>query len=36
MTLGGAAMSEKVLSAFANATPFNEVAGDVLMAWIHL
>ncbi|WP_027358124.1 acyl-CoA dehydrogenase [Desulforegula conservatrix] len=36
MTLGGAAMSEKVLSAFANATPFCEVAGDVIMSWLHL
>lgn len=33
MVIGGAAMSEKVLDAFASATPFNEVAGDVCMAW---
>ena len=33
MTLGGAAMSEKVLDAFGSATAFNEVAGDACMAW---
>ncbi|MDY0162728.1 acyl-CoA dehydrogenase [Desulfobotulus sp.] len=33
MTIGAAAMSEKALDAFASATPFCEVAGDVVMAW---
>ncbi|MBU1172796.1 MAG: acyl-CoA dehydrogenase [Proteobacteria bacterium] len=36
MTLGGAAMSEKVLDAFGSATLFQECCGDVVMAWMHL
>jgi len=36
MTIGATAMSERVLDAFASATPFMEVVGDVVMAWIHL
>jgi hypothetical protein len=34
--LGQAAMSPRVLVAFANAYPFMEVAGDVVMAWMML
>ncbi|MDL2286322.1 acyl-CoA dehydrogenase [Desulfococcaceae bacterium OttesenSCG-928-F15] len=33
MVLGATAMSEKAMDAFASATPFCEVAGDVFMAW---
>jgi len=36
MHLGAAAMSPKVLYAFAFAYPFMEVAGDVVMAWMLL
>jgi len=36
MTIGKTAMSEKVLDAFASATPFLEVVGDVVMGWMHL
>lgn len=36
MHLGTTAMSEKVLDAFGSATPFCEVTGDVVMAWMHL
>jgi len=36
MTLGGKAMSEEVLNAFANAYPFMEVCGDVVMTWMLL
>ncbi len=36
MILGGAAMSEKVLDAFGSATLFQEAAGDLIMAWMHL
>jgi hypothetical protein len=34
--MGQIAMSDKVLTAFANAYPFMEVAGDVVMAWMLL
>jgi len=34
--IGKIAMSEKVLTAFAFATPLMEVMGDVIMAWMHL
>ncbi len=34
MHMGQIAMSEKALTAFANAYPFMEVAGDVVMAWM--
>ncbi|MCP4120092.1 MAG: acyl-CoA dehydrogenase [Desulfobacteraceae bacterium] len=34
--LGGVAMSDKILDAFGSATPFLEVTGDVVMAWLHL
>lgn len=34
MHMGQIAMSDKVLTAFANAYPFMEVAGDVVMAWM--
>jgi alkylation response protein AidB-like acyl-CoA dehydrogenase len=34
--LGGAAMSEKYAAAFAHAYPFLEVAGDVILGWMHL
>jgi hypothetical protein len=34
MHLGAAAMSDKVLTAFAHAHPFLEVCGDVVMAWM--
>lgn len=36
MHLGATAMSPKVMTAFANAHPFLEVAGDVVMAWMLL
>lgn len=36
MIIGTAAMSEKVMNAFASATLFTEAAGDVLLAWIHV
>jgi len=36
MAIGKTAMSEKVLDAFGSATPFLEVTGDVVMAWMHL
>jgi alkylation response protein AidB-like acyl-CoA dehydrogenase len=36
MHMGAAAMSEKVLTAFAFAHPFLEVCGDVVMAWMLL
>ncbi len=36
MHMGQTAMSEKVLDAFGSATPFCEVTGDVVMAWMHL
>lgn len=36
MTLGGMAMSPKVLNAFAFAYPLMEVSGDVVMAWMLL
>ncbi|MDM8535156.1 acyl-CoA dehydrogenase [Desulfobacterales bacterium HSG17] len=34
--LGSAAMSEKYTTAFANAHPFLEATGDVVMGWMHL
>ncbi|MDA8137004.1 MAG: acyl-CoA dehydrogenase C-terminal domain-containing protein, partial [Desulfobacteraceae bacterium] len=34
--MGTAAMSEKVLHAFANAHPFQDATGDVTMAWMLL
>ena len=34
--LGQTAMSPKVMTAFAHAYPFMEVAGDVVMAWLLL
>ncbi|MCP4692302.1 MAG: acyl-CoA dehydrogenase, partial [Desulfobacterales bacterium] len=36
MHMGMTAMSPKVLVAFSFATPFLEVLGDVIMAWMHL
>ncbi len=36
MHLGTTAMSPRVMTAFANAHPFLEVAGDVVMAWMLL
>jgi alkylation response protein AidB-like acyl-CoA dehydrogenase len=36
MHLGAAAMSEKVMTAFAHAYPFMEVFGDVVMGWMLL
>jgi hypothetical protein len=36
MHLGQAAMSERFRTAFAHATPFQEVMGDVVMAWMLL
>ncbi len=36
MTIGGAAMSEKYATAFANSHPFLEVTGDVTLGWMHL
>lgn len=34
--MGSTAMSEKVLNAFANAHPFQDATGDVIMVWMHL
>ena len=34
--MGTAAMSDKVLNAFANAHPFQDATGDVVMAWMLL
>lgn len=34
--LGGAAMSEKLPTAFAHAHPFLEATGDVVLGWMHL
>jgi hypothetical protein len=34
--MGQAAMSDKVLAAFANAHPFQDAAGDTVMAWMLL
>lgn len=36
MVIGGAAMSDKILDAFGNATLFQDSCGDVLMSWMHL
>ncbi|MBT7091640.1 MAG: acyl-CoA dehydrogenase, partial [Bacteroidetes bacterium] len=36
MHMGGTAMSEKVLHAFANAHPFQDATGDAVMAWMLL
>ena len=36
MHLGAAAMSDKILTAFADAHPFLEVCGDVVMGWMLL
>jgi alkylation response protein AidB-like acyl-CoA dehydrogenase len=36
LTLGQAAMSERVLSAFSAASPFLDVVGDTILAWMHL
>jgi hypothetical protein len=36
MHMGQTAMSEKALSAFANAHPFQDATGDVIMAWMLL
>ncbi len=36
MQLGTTAMSEKYNAAFANAHPFLEASGDVVMGWMHL
>ena len=36
MQLGAAAMSEKILAAFAGAHPFLQVCGDVIMGWMLL
>jgi alkylation response protein AidB-like acyl-CoA dehydrogenase len=36
MHIGAAAMSDKVLTAFAHAHPFLDVCGDVVMAWMLL
>jgi alkylation response protein AidB-like acyl-CoA dehydrogenase len=36
MTIGGMAMSPKVMTAFANAYPFMEVCGDVILGWMLL
>ena len=36
MKLGSTAMSEKYNTAFANAHPFLEASGDVIMGWMHL
>lgn len=36
MFMGNTAMSEQVLAAFAHASPFLEVVGDTVMAWMHL
>jgi gamma-glutamyl:cysteine ligase YbdK (ATP-grasp superfamily) len=34
--MGQTAMSDKILSAFANAHPFQDAAGDTVMAWMLL
>jgi hypothetical protein len=34
--MGTTAMSDKVLNAFANAHPFQDATGDVIIAWMHL
>jgi alkylation response protein AidB-like acyl-CoA dehydrogenase len=34
--IGGILRSENMMHAFANATPFLDVTGDVIMAWMHL
>ena len=36
MHLGTAAASKKVLAAFAHATPFMDIAGDIMVAWMLL
>jgi len=36
LNIGQTAMSEKVLNAFANAHPFQDATGDVVMAWMLL
>ncbi|MFH2099794.1 MAG: acyl-CoA dehydrogenase, partial [Pseudomonadota bacterium] len=36
MKMGQTAMSEKVLTAFSHACLFQEVVGDVILAWMHL
>ncbi|MBU0992430.1 MAG: acyl-CoA dehydrogenase [Proteobacteria bacterium] len=36
MHMGKTAMSEKIMDAFAEAVPFQEAAGDVIMAWLHI
>lgn len=36
LNMGKTAMSEKVLNAFANAHPFQDATGDVVMAWMLL
>ncbi|SHJ20640.1 hypothetical protein SAMN02745216_01205 [Desulfatibacillum alkenivorans DSM 16219] len=36
MLMGKTAMSEKVLTAFAHACPFQDVLGDTIMGWMHL
>jgi len=36
MDIGGAAMSERFETAFAHASPFLEVTGDVVLGWMHL
>ncbi|MBI9077615.1 MAG: acyl-CoA dehydrogenase [Desulfatibacillum sp.] len=36
MLMGKTAMSEKALTAFAHASPFLDVIGDTIMAWMHL
>ena len=36
MAIGGAAMSERFETAFAHASPFLEIFGDVLLGWLHL
>ncbi len=36
MKMGQTAMSDKVLTAFSYASPFLEVTGDVVLAWMHL
>ena len=36
LSLGQAAMSERMLGAFASAGPFLDVAGDTVLGWMHL
>lgn len=36
MLMGKTAMSDKLMDAFAEAVPFQEAAGDVIMAWLHI